>query len=30
MAWNLALRAVMNERFTDAAAEERWARPDVV
>jgi SAM-dependent methyltransferase len=27
---NRALWAVMNERFTDAAAEEMWTRPDVV
>ncbi|MGZ8726767.1 MAG: class I SAM-dependent methyltransferase, partial [Aeromicrobium sp.] len=30
IALNRALWAVMNERFTDAAAEEMWARPDVV
>ena len=27
---NRALWAIVNERFTDAAAEEMWARPDVV
>lgn len=27
---NRALWAIMNERFTDAAAEERWARPEIV
>ena len=30
VALNRALWAVMNERFTDAAAEEMWARPAVV
>jgi SAM-dependent methyltransferase len=30
VATNRALWAVMNERFTDAAAEVMWARPDVV
>jgi SAM-dependent methyltransferase len=30
LALNRALWAVINERFTDAAAEELWARPDVV
>lgn len=30
IALNRALWAVMNERFTDAAAEDMWARPDVV
>jgi SAM-dependent methyltransferase len=30
IALNRALWAVMNERFTDAAAEEMWARSDVV
>ena len=29
IALNRALWAVMNERFTDAAAEDMWARPDV-
>ena len=29
-ALNRALWAVMNERFTDAAAEELWLRPDMV
>ena len=29
-ALNRALWAVVNERFTDAAAEELWTRPDVV
>ena len=27
---NRALWAIMNERFTDAAAEERWTRSDIV
>jgi ubiquinone/menaquinone biosynthesis C-methylase UbiE len=30
IALNRALWAVMNERFTDAAAEDMWARPEVV
>jgi len=30
IAVNQALWAVMNERFTDAAAEEMWGRPDIV
>jgi len=30
VALNRALWAVMNERFTDAAAEEMWARPEIV
>lgn len=30
IALNRALWAVMNERFTDAAAEEMWARPEMV
>ena len=30
IALNRALWAVMNERFTDAAAQEMWARPEVV
>jgi hypothetical protein len=30
IALNRALWAVMNERFTDAAAEDMWARLDVV
>ena len=30
VALNRALWAIMNERFTDAAAEEMWARSDVV
>jgi SAM-dependent methyltransferase len=30
IALNRALWAVMNERFTDAAAEEMWTRPEVV
>lgn len=30
IAWNRALWAVLNERFTDAAAEERWTRSDIV
>ena len=30
IALNRALWAVVNERFTDAAAEEMWARPEVV
>ena len=30
IAHNRALWAVVNERFTDAAAERQWARPDVV
>lgn len=30
VALNRALWAVVNERFTDAAADERWARPDAV
>jgi hypothetical protein len=30
IALNRALWAVVNERFTDAAAEEMWARPEMV
>ena len=30
IAWNRALWAVLNERFTDAAAEERWTRTEIV
>ena len=30
VALNRALWAVMNERFTDAAAEEMWTRPEMV
>src|SRR5690242_12791010 len=29
-ALNQAVWAVMNERFTDAAADEQWARPEIV